>query len=295
MLSLVELGLSSRYDLGYMSATEVADLGYGEALAYGVIQGVTEFLPVSSSGHLKIAHRVGLGQIPASLEMPFDVLLHAATLIAIAIAFFPDIMAATRRGRNFYIAMIASIVPAGLAGLFGGSVVRWVGESYLAVGLCYVYTAVLLLAAQKYSQRFVTNEAPSDPASALDRITLKQGILVGAFQVLALLPGVSRSGSTVAAGLMGGMGPVLSVSYSFLVGLPLIAAAAAKDAIGGGFSQLIQVMGWGPILVAFTASVVSGLASIALLKLVVGKRGLHWFSLYCGLVAVACFILEGAQ
>lgn len=279
-----------------MSATvEVANLGYGEALSYGVIQGVTEFLPVSSSGHLKIAHRLGLGEIPANLEMPFDVLLHAATLIAISIAFFPDILAATRRGRTFYFAMAASIVPAGLAGLFGGSVVQWVGESYLAVGVCYIYTAILLLVAQKYSERFKLAEAPADPGTALDGISLKQGIMVGAFQVLALLPGVSRSGSTVAAGLLGGMGPVLSVSYSFLVGLPLIAAAAAKDAIGGGFAQLIEAMGWGPIMVAFVASVLSGLASIALLKLVVGKRGLHWFSLYCGLVAVGCFILEGAQ
>ena len=274
---------------------EVAKLGYGEALSYGLIQGVTEFLPVSSSGHLKIAHRLGLGEIPASLEMPFDVLLHAATLIAITIAFFPDIVAATRRGKVFYMAMFASIVPAGLAGLFGGSVVQWVGESYLAVGICYVYTAILLLVAQRYSQRLAATPPPDDPAQALDGVTLKQGILVGGFQVLALLPGVSRSGSTVAAGLLGGMGPVLSVSYSFLVGLPLIAAAAGKDAIDGGFGQLIDAMGWGPIALAFSASVLSGLVSIALLKLVVGKQGLHWFSLYCALVAVGCFILEGMQ
>jgi undecaprenyl-diphosphatase len=274
---------------------EVAKLGYGEALSYGLIQGVTEFLPVSSSGHLKIAHRLGLGEIPASLEMPFDVLLHAATLIAITIAFYPDIVAATRRGKIFYVAMLASIVPAGLAGLFGGAVVQWVGESYLAVGLCYVYTAILLLVAQRYSQRLGATPTPDDPAKALDAVTLKQGIMVGGFQVLALLPGVSRSGSTVAAGLLGGMGPVLSVSYSFLVGLPLIAAAAGKDAIDGGFGQLVDAMGWGPIALAFTASVLSGLVSIALLKLVVGKQGLHWFSLYCGLVAIGCFILEGVQ
>lgn len=281
--------------LNMSAPVQAADLGYFEATLYGLIQGVTEFLPVSSSGHLKIAHRLGLGEIPAALEMPFDVLLHAATLVAIVIAFFPDILAACRRGRRFYFAMALSVVPAGLAGLFGRSAVDWVGESYLAIGVCYVYTAILLILAQIVSTRKNIEPSPTDAGTALDSVTLRQALLVGGLQILALLPGVSRSGSTVAAGLMGGMGPMLSVSYSFLVGLPLIAAAAAKDAIDGGFGRLIEAVGWGPILAAFAASLLSGLVSIALLKLVVGKRGLHWFALYCAGVAVVCFVLEGVQ
>ena len=275
------------------AAQQVAELGYFEALCYGVIQGVTEFLPVSSSGHLKIAHRLGLGAIPPELEMPFDVLLHGATLIAIGIAFFPDILAAIRRGFNFYLVLGLSIVPAGLAGLFGRHLVHSVGESYLGVGICYVYTAALLYFAQVVSSRRNLAESNETPEELLNHVTIKQAVYVGLFQVLALLPGVSRSGSTVAGGLLGGMGSALAVSYSFLVGLPLIAAAAAKDALDGGFSLLVTAIGWGPILVAFVSSVVSGLLSIALLKLVVGQNRLHWFSAYCLALAIACFVLEG--
>ncbi|MEE2901679.1 MAG: undecaprenyl-diphosphate phosphatase [Myxococcota bacterium] len=275
------------------AAPQVAELGYFEATCYGLIQGVTEFLPVSSSGHLKIAHRLGLGAIPPELEMPFDVLLHGATLIAIGIAFFPDIIAAIRKGINFYMVMAISIVPAGLAGLFGRSVVHSVGESYFGVGVCYVYTAILLYFAQVVSRRRTLVETNQLPDELLNSVTRKQAVYVGLFQVLALLPGVSRSGSTVAGGLLGGMSSALAVSYSFLVGLPLIAAAAAKDALDGGFSHLISVIGWGPILVAFVSSVISGLLSIALLKLVVGRNRLHWFSVYCMALAIACFVLEG--
>lgn len=267
-------------------------LDYWAALLYGLIQGVTEFLPVSSSGHLKIAHLLGLGEIPPELELPFDVLLHAATLLAIGVAFRRDIVAALRRKLPFYIAGAVSVVPAGLAGLFGSDVVAWVGERYWAVGLCYVYTAGLLFVAQSYGKAPAKTHA--DPDEALESVTIRQAAFVGGFQVLALLPGISRSGSTVAGGLLGGMGPVLSVSYAFLVGLPLIAAAASKDALDGGFAALIDAVGAGPLAVAFVASVLSGLASIAALRLVVNRQGLHWFAGYCLLVALVCFGLEAS-
>ena len=275
-------------------AAATQQLGYGPAIFYGLIQGVTEFLPVSSSGHLKLAHRLGLGEMPKDLELPFDVLLHAATLIAIGIAFRRDIIAAARRKIPFFVALGVSVVPAGLAGLLGRGVVEWFGKAYWTVGICYVYTAILLFVAQKLGDRFKDVPPPDDPDAALESVTLKQAAMVVGFQVFALLPGVSRSGSTVAAGLMGGMGPVLSVSYSFLVGLPLIFAAAAKDALDGGFARLVDAVGPGPLTAAFATSVLSGLVSIWALKLVVGKRGLHWFALYCGLVAIACFVAEFA-
>ena len=164
-------------------------------------------------------------------------------------------------------------------------------RSYLGVGICYVYTAALLYFAQVVSSRRNLVESDETPEELLNHVTIKQAIYVGLFQVLALLPGVSRSGSTVAGGLLGGMGSALAVSYSFLVGLPLIAAAAAKDALDGGFFFLVTAIGWGPP-VAFVSSVVSGLLSIALLKLVVGQNRLHWFSAYCLALAIACFVLE---
>ncbi|MCU0694672.1 MAG: hypothetical protein MUF54_25115, partial [Polyangiaceae bacterium] len=92
-------------------------------------------------------------------------------------------------------------------------------------------------------------------------------------------------------GLLGGLTPSLAVSYSFLVGLPLIAAAAAKDAWDGGMSDLAVRVGLVPLSVAFLTALVSGLASIAALRLVVGKRRLVWFAAYCGAVAALCLVM----
>lgn len=257
-------------------------LGYGLAAFYGVLQGLTEFLPVSSSGHLKFAHRLGIGELPTDLELPFDVMLHAATLVAIAVAFAKEILLAAKRSLRFYVHFALAVVPAGLAGLFGKHLVTAVGASFYGIAASYLLTMVLLALAHKKMQ---SGDVPS-MGEALENIETRQAALVGGLQIFALLPGVSRSGSTIAAGLIGGMRPELAVAYSFLVGLPLIAGAAAKDALDGGFGRLIDVVGLGPIAVAFVASLVSGLLSIKLLKLVVGRRRLDLFAAYCGLLAV---------
>jgi undecaprenyl-diphosphatase len=261
-----------------------------EAFVYGIIQGVTEFLPVSSSGHLALAHQFGLGSLSKDLELPFDVLLHASTLIAIAVAFRREILASLRWRPKFYTCVFISILPAGMAGALGKKYVEAVGDSWWLLGICYVFTAVLLTVSERVSARRAQPTADDRPPhEMLDEVTPKQALWVGLLQVLALLPGVSRSGSTIAGGLLGGLRPSLAVSYAFLVGLPLIGAAAAKDAIDGGFGRLAAEVGLLPLSVAFVAALVSGLGSIAALKLVVGKRRLVWFGGYCGLVALVCF------
>jgi undecaprenyl-diphosphatase len=266
-------------------------LALWEAFVYGLIQGVTEFLPVSSSGHLAFAHHLGLGDLPKDLELPFDVLLHAATLIAIVVAFRKEILAAMRWRPRFYLCVLISIVPAGMAGALGKKYVEAAGESWWLLGAFYVFTAVLLTVAERISSKRAGGEVDARPPhEMLGDITPKQALYVGLIQVFALLPGVSRSGSTISGGLLGGLSPALAVSYSFLVGLPLIAAAAGKDALDGGFSRLVTEIGLLPLSVAFLTALVSGIASIAALKLVVGKRRLVWFAGYCGLVAIACFV-----
>ncbi|MFW5741216.1 MAG: undecaprenyl-diphosphate phosphatase, partial [Myxococcota bacterium] len=215
-----------------------------EAFAYGIIQGVTEFLPVSSSGHLALAHQLGLGSLPEELELRFDVLLHAATLVAIGIAFRREIVASLAWRPRFYLCVLISIVPAGLAGAVGKSYVEAAGESFWVLGALYVFTAVLLTVSEQLSKRRALAVDEHPPHVMLEDVTPRQALWVGALQVFSLLPGVSRSGSTIAGGLIGGMQPKLAVSYAFLVGLPLIAAAAAKDAVDGGFHRLAAQVGF---------------------------------------------------
>jgi len=259
-----------------------------EAFVYGLIQGVTEFLPVSSSGHLAIAHNLGLGNLPKESELPFDVLLHASTLLAIGIAFRREIRAALAWNPRFYLCVLMSVVPAGMAGALGKKYVEAAADSWWILGACYGLTAVLLTVAEHVSRK--RHPVPDDrpPFETLGQVGFKQALWVGMVQVIGLLPGVSRSGSTIAGGLFGGLRPSLAVSYSFLVGLPLIAAAAGKDALGGGMGRLIEQVGVGAIAVAFVTALVSGLGSITLLKLVVGKRRLVWFGGYCGLLGLVC-------
>ena len=265
-------------------------LTISEAFVYGLIQGVTEFLPVSSSGHLAIAHQIGLGGLPQEIELSFDVLLHSATLIAIGIAFRREILAALAWRPRFYICVLLGIVPAGLVGFVAKKYVEAAGNSWWILGASYIFTALFLTIAERVSnKRAVDPDDNLPPHESLDKIKPKQALLVGLVQVIALFPGVSRSGSTIAGGLLGGLRPAVAVSFSFLVGLPLIAAAAGKDAIEGRGEQMIALVGILPLSVAFVTALASGLGSIALLRLVVGKRRLVWFGVYCGLVALFCF------
>lgn len=265
-------------------------LGLGEALAYGVIQGATEFLPISSSGHLRIAHLLGLGELPAALETPFDVLLHGASLLAIIVAFRREILLALGQPPRFWLSCALAVVPAGLVGLLLGDIVTWYGQAWWRVGLAYLGCAGLLVFAHLRRQREV-DPAPVTGAD-LRAITPGQGLTVGLFQVSGLLPGISRSGSTLVGGLTAGLRPVLAVAFAFLVGLPLIAAAAAKDALDGGLGELRATTGDGPLAIAILACFVVSLVSIALLKLVVRRQSLHWFALYCALIGGFCLVME---
>ncbi|MBI2375557.1 MAG: undecaprenyl-diphosphate phosphatase [Deltaproteobacteria bacterium] len=268
-----------------------SELSTGAAILYGLIQGITEFLPISSDGHLKLAHRLGVGTMAPNLELPFDVLLHSATLVAIVIGFWRDLLASLKQSPRFYGLMLISMVPVGIAGLLGKRVVEAAGEAFWIIGLCYAFNAILLYVSEEISKRHTQVET-EDPSRILGRITLRQAVFVGLLQVLALLPGVSRSGTTISGALLGGMGPRLAVSYSFLVGFPLISAAVAKDALDGGVAELVAAVGVGPLAIALLVTLVSGLAAVAVLRQLARRRMMRGFAVYCGFVAMLCFAFE---
>ncbi|MFW5846449.1 MAG: undecaprenyl-diphosphate phosphatase [Planctomycetota bacterium] len=279
-------------DAAMTVAIDPPPLDWDEAALYGLIQGVTEFLPVSSSGHLALAHLWGLGHIPPHLALAFDVLLHAATLLAILLAFAPEVVQAVRCGPRFWGVLLIAIVPTGLVALLAEDLVDAAGDRLWVIGLCYLYTATLLLVAEWRSARLAVNDVRR-PAEHLASIGWRQALWVGLFQIAALLPGVSRSGSTIAGGLLGRMPPSVAVGFGFLVGLPLMAAAAAKDALDpeAGFAALAESVGYGPLAVAFGVSLTSGVLPILLLKLVVRRRRLNWFAGYCALLGAVCLAI----
>lgn len=280
--------------VGATDAVEIT-LSHGQSAAYGLIQGLTEFLPVSSSGHLKIAHLLGLGSL-GEHELPFDVLLHAATLIAIVIAFRKEVLLLFRLQTALPWVVLLAAIPAGIVGLVAGDYIEAAGEHWWILAAMYVVTAALLTVSERISlKRGIAPMTDEEVVDKVSSVTWRQALLVGFVQIAALFPGVSRSGSTVSAGLLAGLQPRLAVAFSFLVGLPLLGGATAKKALDGGFGDLVAATGWAPLCTGFIVSLVSGVAAIAALKFVASAGKLRWFAAYCGLVAVACvfFALMG--
>lgn len=272
-------------------------MGYFEALCYGIIQGLTEFLPVSSSGHLRIAHLLGLAAgLPRELELAFDVLLHLASLLAITIAFRRELMALRDAGGRFWLGFVLAAIPAGVVGFCCEGLIDTAARRWWVVGCAFVWTALLLTVAWAVVRQSRGAQQDVDAGSAgANPAGPKAGIAVGLLQATALVPGVSRSGATIAGGLFAGLAPGAAVAFAFIVGLPLIAGACLKKTTDGKFGELIATVGWGPLVVGFATCLAVSLASIAALRLVVTRNHLQWFALYCGLLAAACFVLESVS
>ena len=270
-----------------------------EASIYGCIQGLTEFLPVSSSGHLALAHQLGLGHIADELMRPFSVCLHVATLLAVLIAFRKEIILALKQldGISMRNACL-SIVPAVVLGFCCAKYMHVLEGSMLLLGVSFLITALLLIIADRYmflqraqrdTDQFVAQ--PAQQNSVLRSLSLRQALWVGCGQALALLPGVSRSGSSLCAGILSGVPAERAFAYSFLVGVPLIAGAALHEyLLAEEFAPMIAAIGWPILLWSMLCSLVSGVLAIMLLRLVIKKRCLSAFGIYCAVLAGMCLV-----
>lgn len=199
---------------------------YLVAFIFGFTQGVTEFLPISSSGHLAILHR--LFKLPFTNELAFDVLLHLATLLALIIFFRKELgqiiktLAKSLMGKGSDLAKLAwflilGSLPAGLTGWLVGDFFENSLRSPLMIALMLIIVGILFLIFERTS-RF---------ADTLDNLNWWKVLLIGLAQIVALLPGVSRSGITIIAGLGTGLKRAEAVKFSFLLSIPIIAGAAA--------------------------------------------------------------------
>ena len=254
-------------------------MDYLHAALLGLIQGFTEFLPVSSSGHLAIAQHFLPG-----FEQPgllFDVLLHFATTLAVIIYFRKDIWkllscffrkdAFAVDDRHTFWMIIVGSIPTGIIGLSGKDFFETLFENLPLIGCMLILTAALLIVAEK---------ARKDGRS-LAELNINDALLVGVVQGMAIIPGVSRSGSTIAALLLRGIDGVAAAKFSFLLSLPAIIGAmllSLKD-----MKQLpgaeLPAYGLGA-LIAFA----SGLFAIRWLMNVVRRKRLAGFAIYCLLV-----------
>lgn len=245
---------------------------YVRLIVLGIVQGISEFLPISSDGHLVIANaalRYGLGMDESRDGMATVVTLHVGTLLAILIVYAHDIRQTLRNWRLCAQIVLATI-PAAVVGL---TLKDWFDQAFdspLMAGCGLFVTAALLFAAQKLeSEKFDDAHLPWLVAW-----------VIGCFQALALLPGVSRSGCTISSALMTGVDRISAARFSFLIAIPATLGAIVLEAKDMLESPPVG-LAWGPLALGTAVAFVVGLGALRLLLRLLTRRRLHWFAVYC--------------
>lgn len=240
---------------------------------FGLVQGLTEFLPVSSSGHLVIVQ--ALFPKYAQPGIFFDVVLHAATLFAVIYYFWPQLAKLKLAEIKYY---VVATIPAAIVGYLLKDTVDTLFSSLLLVGLALLITSVL---------DFSIDLAKKDSA----KLTLKNTFLIGVAQALAILPGISRSGSTIFAARMQGIEKKAAAQFSFLLSIPAIAGANLLELLGGGIPAQINT---GLYIGGFLAAFVSGLLAIKLVLNLLVENKFKFFGWYCLLVGFGVLLVNFA-
>jgi len=277
-----------------------------QAFVLGLVQGLTEFIPVSSSGHLQAVPFL-LGWEPGSLA--FDVALHLGTLVAVVAYFRADLWAMARgllrprdpdetlRGSRRLVGLLAiASVPAAVVGLLARDLITAAFEQPLAVAAFLVVTAALLWSSEQRRTRLGTVEHAADDLVAvgaeLDRLPWSRAVGMGAAQALAIFPGVSRSGATIAAGMALGMSRGAAARLSFLMLLPITLGAALVTLPDLATAQP-GTLPFGPAEIALGVSVsaVSGYLAIRFLIALVARRNLLVFARYVVVLAAVLAVV----
>ncbi len=249
-----------------------------EAAFWGLIQGLTEFLPISSSGHLVL--------VPAILDregpdLATSAVLHLGTLAAVLVYFRTEVVEVVRfteTGRKLLLLLVIGTIPAAILGLaFSGPLDDFNDTPRAVATALAIAGVVLILASRLTAGKRVTDD--------VDR---KDALLIGAAQALALIPGVTRSGMTIGAGIGRGLDPHHAARFSFLLGIPAIAGAGLLSVIDLADSDTgVPAETWVGVLVA----AIAGYAAIATLLRVIRSAGLAPFGMYCIAAGALAFVL----
>ena len=274
-----------------------------EAVLLGLIQGLTEFLPVSSSGHLEMG-KVLLG-VETTDDLLFTTMVHAATVLSTIIVFRKQIwdllkgffcglkgMKVTKEGvvcndqTDYLLKMVVSMIPVFIVGVFLKDQVESLFGSIMVVGCALLVTAVLLFFSDYASRPGRKSIFPEN--NYRNGISYWQAFAVGLGQAFAVVPGLSRSGTTISTGLICGVKREVMAQFSFLMVLVPILGETFLELVGGEFGA--SSVGALPLALGFVSAFLSGLFACKVMIALVKKAKLSWFALYCLLAAAAIFI-----
>ena len=255
----------------------------------GIVQGLTEFLPVSSSGHIEIFKEVLNFSYDSENGLFFTLILHLATAMSTLIYFWVDVkkiiysLFKLKKDENFNFSLmiIVSMIPAGLVGFFFENKINQLfNGNLLLVGSMLIITSILLFVSDKIN-------------NLKKELTVMNAFVIGIAQALAILPGISRSGSTIATSLFLGINRDLAAKFSFLMVIPIIVGSSLKMIIYDNlvFEEVIVIN----YIVGFLSALISGYYACKWMILLVRKSKLFYFSIYClivGLISISYSLVQ---
>ncbi len=255
-------------------------MSYLEAIILGIIQGLTEFLPVSSSGHLEIVKVIfGNDSMPAE-SLTFTVILHFATALSTLVVFRKEVIEILKGLFQFQwndesifsVKIIISMIPAAIIGLmFEEQLESFFNGNILVVGFMLLITGLLLYLADKAKK---TNK----------NVGYKSAILIGFSQAIAMLPGISRSGATISTSVLLGVDRTKAARFSFLMVVPLIFGKVIKDILSGNIS--LDSGQFGSMSIGFISAFIAGLFACNWMINLVKNSKLYYFSYYCFIIGI---------
>lgn len=257
-----------------------------EAIILGLIQGLTEFLPVSSSGHLEIVKSLFPNKQLPEESLMITVVLHAATALSTLVVFRKEVLDIFRglfqfkwnEETKYSLKIVISMIPAALVGLFYNDAIENLYDGQVSlVGMMLIITGLLLFLADRAK-------------TSIKGVNYKNSFVIGLAQAIAILPGISRSGATISTSVLLGIDREKAARFSFLMVVPLILGKMAKDILDGAFTQTsIDIV---PLSVGFFTAFIVGLFACTWMINIVKQSKLKYFAYYCFIVGfVAIFII----
>lgn len=262
-----------------------------QSIILGLVQGLTEFLPVSSSGHLAIGREM-LGVEGAS-DLRFEIVVHVATVLATVLVFRKQIWALLKcffsfrkcDEMDYVLKLLFATIPIFIVGMFFKDQVEALFSSLYVVGGALLLTAVLL-----YFSDTVSNSKTYKRNTHRNGLSYCQAFIIGLSQAVAVIPGLSRSGTTISTGLIAGVRRDVVAQFSFLMVIIPVLGEAFLSIVGGDFSQGgADTLSLG---LGFISAFISGLFACKVMIALVKKANLKWFALYCLIVGVAVLLFK---
>ena len=250
-----------------------------EAIILGIIQGLTEFLPISSSGHLVIGQKM-LGISVAGNV--FEIVVHLGTLVSVLIVFWNDIWQLLTSlksvsTKKYILAITIGTLPAVLVGFILRDVITEAFESIGVVAITLMITGIIL-----FTTKFIKTKVRD--------ISVGRGLLIGIAQAMAIVPGISRSGMTISLGVYLGIAPDKAAKFSFLLGIPAIVGAGLLT--GLDLLELSEpILPWSVLLFGFISSLLVGWISLKWLLGLIKSGKFHWFGVYCIIIGLISWLV----